>query len=433
MNTLQLPTTYHLASLLTGNKFEDKGWILEAAGEPGPSLLSSVYDKNQIKVYDDTYGIYKFGDWLPLHHILEGSSAPVTFRSENLAGRLGLKQLYITFSGYWPERGALMRTCSFKETEAYSVCARLRPEQHQTLVVASAGNTARAFARVCSDNKIPLLLCVPSDTLDALWFDTPPDECVALLSPPPGCDYYDAIHLSNMVCQIEGFIPEGGAKNIARRDGMATTILSAATTIGRIPDLYFQAIGSGTGAIAAWEANKRLIADGRFGSHKMKLYLSQNFPFHPMVDAWKAKSRELFPMDDQLAREQVMAIAAKVLSNRKPPWGIMGGLFDAMVDTDGEMVFMTNEEASDAARLFEQTEGIDIHPAAAVATASLVQAVKSKAVSSDALIMLNITGGGEERFKREKGDLTFLKPSMVVKPDVTPRELEEKLRILFNK
>jgi len=40
------------------------------------------------------------------------------------------------------------------------------------------------------------------------------------------------------------------------------------TTIGRIPDFYFQAIGSGTGAIAAWEANLRFLADGRFGSTK---------------------------------------------------------------------------------------------------------------------------------------------------------------------
>ena len=48
---------------------------------------------------------------------------------------------------------------------------------------------------------------------------------------------------------------------MARRDGMATTVL-AVTHIGRIPDYYFQAVGSGTGAIAAWEANLRLIEDG---------------------------------------------------------------------------------------------------------------------------------------------------------------------------
>jgi len=360
--------------------------------------------------------------------MLEGSSAPFTYRSTGLGSHLGLQNLYITYSGYWPERNALMPTCSFKETEAYLVCARMRPEQDQVLVVASAGNTARAFARVCADNKIPLLLSVPYDTLDALWFDTPLDDCVTLISPPAGSDYYDAIHLSNLVCELNGFIPEGGAKNIARRDGMATTVLSAATTIGEIPEVYFQAVGSGTGAIAAWEANLRLIDDGRFGSHKMKLFLSQNFPFHPIVDAWKARSRSLFPMDDQHAREQVMQIDAKVLSNRKPPYSIIGGLFDALTDTDGEMVYMTNEESSEAASLFEEFEGIDIHPAAAVATASLMKAVQKKQVLRDTITMLNITGGGEARFRKEKGDLIYLEPALVISPDVTIRELEPEIR-----
>ena len=54
------------------------------------------------------------------------SSAPVTYKSKGLADYLGLKNLYITFNGYYPEIGAKMTTCSFKETEAYSVCARIR-------------------------------------------------------------------------------------------------------------------------------------------------------------------------------------------------------------------------------------------------------------------------------------------------------------------
>ena len=157
------------------------------------------------------------------------------------------------------------------------------------LVVASAGNTARAFARVCSDNRIPLLLSVPEDNLDALWFDAPLNDCVKLIAARKGGDYFDAIHLSNLVLKSDKFLAEGGAKNIARRDGMATTVLSATTFIGRIPDYYFQAIGSGTGAIAAWEANQRLFEDGRFGTHKMKLMVSQNLPFVPMYNAWRAR------------------------------------------------------------------------------------------------------------------------------------------------
>ncbi len=67
-------------------------------------------------------------------------------------------------------------------------------------------------------------------------------------------DYYDAIQIAEKVQSLPGFTPEGGARNIARRDGMGTVMLDAALTLGRMPDHYFQAVGSGTGGISAWEA-----------------------------------------------------------------------------------------------------------------------------------------------------------------------------------
>ncbi|MBT6765143.1 MAG: pyridoxal-phosphate dependent enzyme, partial [Prolixibacteraceae bacterium] len=268
-----IPTNYKLQSVKTGKIFEDKGWMLEAPDETEPTLIRAIYEKTQIEVKDNSWGLYKFADWLPISRTLKGSSAPVTYKSEGLAKELGLKNLWITFSGYWPEKNATFNTCSFKETEAYSVCGRMTPEMDNVLVVASAGNTSRSFAKVCSDNNIPLLICVPEDNLDALWFDAPLNDCVKLVSSRTGSDYFDAIHLSNIIAGFEGFVPEGGAKNVARRDGMSTTMLSA-TTIGEIPDYYFQGIGSGTGAIAAWEGNLRLLADGRFGDTKMKLLIA---------------------------------------------------------------------------------------------------------------------------------------------------------------
>jgi cysteate synthase len=343
-----------------------------------------------------------------------------------LAKYLKLNNLYITFSGYWPEIGATMKTCSFKETEAFSVCGRINSNEKRILVVASAGNTARAFAQVCSENNIPLLLSVPEDNINALWFDKPLNDCVKLICSKSGSDYFDAIHLSNIECQMSKFYAEGGAKNVARRDGMGTTMLSATTTIGEIPEYYFQAVGSGTGAIAAWEANLRFIEDGRFGNRKMNLMVSQNYPFKPIYDAWKANSRELLPINDDEARKQVEIIDAKVLSNRKPPYGIIGGLFDAMKDAGGDVLLSTNEEAKEAATLFEKTEGIDIHPAAAVATATLINEVKNKTILEDSLIMLNITGGGEQRFKDEN-ELFYLKPSLVF--DMNPKEEDVKKKL----
>ena len=426
-----IPTKYQLQTVATGRIFSDEGWTLDDKLCDKPSMVRPVYEKKQLTIREGKdLGLYRYADWLPIKTMLQNPSEPITYKSEGLAKKLGLNNLYITFNGWWPERGARMTTCSFKEMEAYSVCARLGEElKDKVLVVASAGNTARAFAKVCSDNGIKLLLCVPQDNIKALWFDAPLNDCVKLITTESGSDYFDAINLSNVVCELGGYLPEGGAKNIARRDGMSTTMMSATTFIGRIPDFYFQAVGSGTGAIAAWEANLRFIGDGRFGTNKARLMVSQNKPFVPMYDAWRADSRPMLPYDADQARKDAAEICAPVLSNRKPPYSLAGGLYDALKDTNGDILAVSNDEANAAKALFEETEGIDIYHAAAVATASLQQAIEQGMVKPDDVVMLNITGGGEKRFRAEH-EVHCLKPSHVFKIGFTKEEVGQVLSAL---
>lgn len=424
------PTKYNLVCCATGRRFEDEGWTLADSQCSCPSLVRAEYEKKQYDPRTDLDGFYRFADWLPIKRTLSGSCAPVTYKSKGLAEELGLEQLYITFSGYYPKIGAKMMTCSFKETEAYSVCGRLPENNSKVLVVASAGNTARAFAKVCSDNNIPLLLSIPEDNISALWFDKPLNDCVKIIAPPKGSDYFDAIALSDIACKSDMFMAEGGAKNVARRDGMGTTLLSAVEVIGRIPDAYFQAIGSGTGTIAAWENNLRLIEDGRYGTHKMKLYPSQNDPFTIMYDSWKIRSRELVPMTPEEAREAAAIIDAKVLSNRKPPYSLAGGLFDAMDDAGGNIYKVTNEQLRVWKDKFQELEGVDIHYAAAVAVASLVQAVEDGTIKKDDVIMLNITGGGEELAKSEI-NVVYAKPHLVIDPSLPEETIISEVEKLF--
>ena len=425
------PTEYNLLCVATGEVFEENGWSLDCPTCEKPSLIRAQYKKKQLTIYDDK-GLYKYRDWLPMKRMLKCEATHATYKSEGLAKALGLENLYITFNGYFPEKGATMTTCSFKETEAYSVCARTSADNDKVLVVASAGNTARAFAKVCSENNIKLLLAVPADNLDALWFDAPLNDCVKLISCAKGGDYFDAINLSNLALKSPKFYAEGGAKNIARRDGMGTTVLSAVTKIGRIPDYYFQAVGSGTGAIAAWEANMRLIEDGRYGTNLMRLMVSQNAPFVPIYDAWRADSRAMLPYDDNNARRDAVIIDAKVLSNRKPPYGITGGLYDALKATGGDVLQATNLQAQKAARLFQQTEGIDIHPAPAVALATLIKELQAGRIDRKATIMLNITGGGEARYKADK-EIFYLRPSHIFSLTAEAEDVVAKCEELFNK
>ncbi len=426
-----MTTRYKLQCLGTGATFEDIDMTLESPSSKTPALLRTVYDATQLAPGGDSDGLYKFKSWLPIRRTLRGSNAPVTYRSEGLAKALGLAELYITFSGYWPERGAEMITGTFKECEAYSVCARIPEDFADVLVVASAGNTARAFINVCSRNDIPLVVVVPENALPNLWIDHEMNPCVKVIVAGGESDYFDAIAVSRTVCAFDGFRAEGGAKNVARRDGMGCTVLSAVTEIGRIPDYYFQAVGSGTGAIAAWEANQRLVADGRFGDTTMRLMVSQNKPFTLIYDSWRAGSREQIDLAPARARALVSQTYAKVLSNRKPPYGIIGGLYDALLDTGGDVLCADNAEAMTAAALFERTEGIDLAPAASIAVATLKQAVESGSIDPSACIMLNVTGGGYKRAE-DTLDLRAVEPDVVLQSDELNREgIERAMAALY--
>jgi cysteate synthase len=419
------PTEYKLRCLACGKEYTQDNHLLSCEADHGPAFLRAEYAARKLTVRKEAQGMFRFGDWLPLRRPIANQALPVAYRSEGFALRLGLDDLWIVFSGYWPDRGADMRTCTFKEQEAPPVCSRLASDA-KTLVVASAGNTSRAFAEVCSANNIPLLMVVHEAGLKCMWSTRPFSDSVKLIAVTGDADYFDAISLSGMIARLPGYVPEGGAKNVARRDGMGTSVLAAATTAGRIPDHYFQAVGSGTGGVAAWEAAERLGNDGRFGSNHMKLHLVQNHPFTPMRDSWEKGSRELLPMEEEEAREKISQIDAHVLSNRRPPYSLVGGVFDALTQTKGYMYAVTNEEARAANALFEETEGVDLTPSAAVAAGALKKAIEQKTVSPDGMVLLNVTGGGQRRLFAEH-KINYLKPHIQVRRDEITEETVQRL------
>lgn len=367
----------------------------------------------------DLPGIWRFYDWLPVRRPLEGAgAAPATYKSQGLARELGLRNLYISFSGYWPDRNARMTTCSFKDLEAPPTVERMiERDDQKVLVVASAGNTARAFAEAASAVDLPLVLFVHSAGLQRLWITETPSESLCVVS--VNGDYTEAIDLGARLSLQPGFVGEGGARNVARRDGMGVVMLDGALIMKTLPRHYFQAVGSGTGGIAAWEAALRLVDDGRFGTTLPRLHLAQNLPCAPLYSYWSGTKpgvcnfREMY--DD-------------VLYNRKPPYEMKGGVKDALESTKGTVYGITNAEAAEAQRLFEESEEIDILPAAAVAVAALGKAVAAGAVDPKDAVLLNITGGGISHLKEER-DQNVLERDLTAEPAdlVSDRDLLDKI------
>jgi cysteate synthase len=402
---------------------------LEAKNEPFPtcpsecnSIVKNVY-KSELAEFKERAGIWRYG-WLPVRRTTAYGGGSVTYHSQGLGKELGLKELYVSFTGYWPEIKAQVKTGTFKELEAVVAIQYAKERGVSQIISASAGSSARAFAYIASLEKFGVILVVPDKVTDELTVPSVDENFVKLIAVKG--EYCDAISFAEKLHISTGIASDGGGRNPARRDALGTILLEAVEEIGFIPGHYFQAISSGAGAIAAFETAERLVCDGRFGKTYPKIHISQNEPFTPMVKAWKAERREIVGSD--IEPENVLdSIYAKVLSNRRPLYGLEGGVFDALRATNGEAYGVTNGQAKDANRLFEELEGIDLHPAAAVATASLITSKDEGKIGKNDVIMLNISGGGLARAKRELGSKRIPIAARVEK-DAQPEDLRDVLQ-----
>lgn len=389
---------YTLVCSACGRQYEDDGLILDCSGDHAPALLRTQYSDASFEPIPDEDGIFRYQRWLPVIRTQQDVGRTVVYRSGGLAHLLGLPNLWIAFNGFWPERGAAFETATFKELEAHTVLARL-PGPDVILTVASAGNTGAAFAWACSQRQQPCLLIVPSKGLRRFKFRDSLHPAVNLVVIDDG-DYPDAIELAAAVSEESACQSEGGVRNVGRRDGLATVLFSAFEEMKQLPSYYFQAVGSGTGAIAVHEAAKRMRC--AVGNVQLpKLILCQNLPFTPIFDAWRMDLKSPREAGADKYREAVRQVYADELTNWTPPYSITGGVRDSLVESSGEVMATTNAAARLAVDMFAELEGIDIEPAAGVAVACLRDAVAQEKIRKDEVVLLNITGGGRLRLEAD--------------------------------
>jgi cysteate synthase len=388
---------YALVCSGCGRHYDDDGLILDCLADHAPALLRTEYSDGSFCPLPDDDGIFRYKRWLPVVRTQQNVPRTVVYRSHGLAYALGLPNLWIAFNGFWPERGAVFETATFKDLEAHTVLGRLGG-QGVILTVASAGNTGAAFAWACSQRQQPCLLIVPGKGLRRFKFRDSLHPAVNLVVIEDG-DYPDAIELAAAVPRESALQPEGGVKNVGRRDGLGTVLLAAFEEINQLPSYYFQAVGSGTGAIAVHEAAKRL-RNAVGGALPPRLILCQNLPFTPIFDAWRMGLESPAGSADGF-REDVRQVYADELTNWTAPYAIKGGVRDSLVESQGAVMAATNDAARLAVDMFAELEGIDIEPAAGVAVACLRDAATRGTIDKEAVVLLNITGGGRLRLERD--------------------------------
>ena len=102
-----------------------------------------------------------------------------------------------------------------------------------------------------------------------------------------------------------------------------------------------------------------------------------------------------------------MEVYSDYLLSASPAYDAKGGVYDTLKSTNGETYVVERQDAIDAGKMFEKTEGIDIMTPAEVALGSLIQAIEEEKVKKDDCIVLNISGGGVKRLQKERGAIIF--------------------------
>jgi cysteate synthase len=418
---------YTLKCLKCGKSYSEDRYVCSCENKCD-ALLKTVYEEKKLFIDDSYQGIWRYHQWLPIQKIdqrlIDHGSSFHTYKSSKLADHLGLQNLIICLNAY-PQ----CHTGSFKDLEAEVTFQRVMGtfDAGKPLVMSSDGNNAISFVYYSNMIRYPIFLFATEDArIRRIWSFSKSNPYTRLF--PIYGDYYDAINLANQFSRVEGYLSEGGYRNVARRDSVGTMVLDAAQFLGQIPDHYFQALGSGPGAIAAYEAAQRLIGDGRFGKKLPKIHGSQNYPYAPMVEAWVNHSRKIDERYQNEAAKQIIdQTMAHVLTNRFPAYSLTGGIYDVLTETKGEMYSVTNDEIEKAQNLFERLEGISIVPEAGVTIASLQQAIKKETISPQDTIVVNITGGGRKEIKRER---IHIEPYKFVtkKLQISQKTLEEKIQ-----
>ncbi len=286
------------------------------------------------------------------------------------------KDIYILISGFVPKFSAFCPTGSFKD---YISTYSLFFLKGKKLVVASAGNVARAFAYAASKFKKDVFIFTPKYALENLKIPILPSKTLKVFEVKG--TYEDAIELAKKFVKKNPFkySLERGPKNRYRILGLSRLFEKVLKYVKF--DAYFQAVSGGVGPLSLLYTCKKLKIP------YPRLFLSQNLPYAPLYS---------YINRENLSKEDEKKVLAKVLTNAKANFKLLENIINL---TKGVVLGINNKEILSIKKDWEEILGVDIDYSVAVTLASVKKAISEKLIKNEK-ILVHITGAGYSLVKK---------------------------------
>ncbi len=295
------------------------------------------------------------------------------YEEKRLAEQLGIKSLYIKDDGQNP-------TASLKDRASAMAVAKAWEAGADTIACSSTGNAASSLAGNAAAAGLTTYIFVPSRA--------PKGKIAQLMIFGAHVitvegSYEDTFRLSAEAIDHWGWYNRNAAVNPYLSEGKKTVALEICEQLNfKAPDFVALSVGDGCTIAGVWKGLKDLYAMGLI-DHLPRLISVQAEGCCPLNRSIQT-GRPWAPME-----ENTLADSIAVGVPRNPDKAL-----NAIRESNGIAINVSDEEILDAMRLLGHTCGVFGEPAGVTGTAGLKKACEAGLIPSSATVVSIVTGNG---------------------------------------
>ena len=344
------------------------------------------------------WSMWRYRPFLPVE---EDSPAPPLrvgwsplYRADRLAKALGLRTLYIKDDGQNP-------TASLKDRASAMAVVKAREAGADTIACSSTGNAASSLAGNAAAAGLSTYIFVPSRA--------PKGKVAQLMifgATVISVDgsYEDTFALSKAAIDRWGWYNRNAAINPYLSEGKKTVTFELMEQLGwQVPDYVALSVGDGCTIAGVWKGFRDLYETG-FIDRLPKLLSVQAEGCCPLNRALQT-GESWQPMEENTLAD---SIAVGVPRNADKA-------LNAVRESKGIAVNVSDEEILEAMRLLGRTQGVFGEPAGVTGTAGVKKALELGLIDPDATVASIVTGNG---LKDVANGIRAAGEPMLVRPDL---------------
>ncbi len=277
-------------------------------------------------------------------------------------------------------------TGTFKDKGGSLAASVLKEHGIKEYVVASTGNTASAFAHYLAKAGISCSIFVPEDSLpdNEAHIGTYGQKLFRVKG-----DYAYAKKVAADYAEKYGILMTGGNLDPLRLEAKKTQVFEMLRVMGKIPDVYIQALSGGTGPFAVEKAFID-FEDTDLLRKLPRFLLSQGDRCAPQAHAWAKAKASGFPEGyekDYPIYKNPKTLIPTIATGNPGMYPLMAPL---VRKTGGEIFEIKEESAVDIARLVAYERVIKIGPASAAGLAGLFESLKNGYINTGETVFINM-------------------------------------------